>query len=313
METHVLNSLLIDQFLEAIVAERNAAQNTVESYKRDLTDFCAFCAKDLKIVEKNDIILYRQNLTENSLAPTTIARRVVTLRQFYKFLYQDHVISSNPAQHISLPKNARPFPKVLAADDVFALLDHISKDPSPEGRRKWLMFELMYGTGVRVSELVSLKISNFSFDRNAENNAVNPGPKLLPFVSICGKGGKQRTIPLHETCILALNEYFAVREHFIVGDTKNAQWLFPSTKGHITRQRIGQLLKQTAKDVGILHISPHVLRHAFATHLLQNGANLLAIQKLLGHSDISTTQIYTHVQSQHLVELLTKFHPLFAS
>jgi integrase/recombinase XerD len=296
------NGLLVDRFLEALVAERNASQNTIESYGRDLAHFCAFYTKDIKEAGKEDCCKYRQLLCEE-FKPSTVCRRLVALRQFYAFLHAEHVITTNPMLHIALPKNARILPNVLSAESIFALLNHVSSDTSYEGRRMWVVFEFLYGTGVRVSELISLRLSSFSFDRN--NNTI------MPFVSICGKGGKERIVPLHETCIVALTEYLAVRSAFFdLGET-SSPWLFPSRGKHITRQRVGQILKGVAANVGILHISPHALRHAFATHLLNNGANLMAIQKLLGHSDISTTQIYTHVKSRHLVELLSEHHPLF--
>ncbi|MDR1597823.1 MAG: tyrosine recombinase [Holosporales bacterium] len=298
------NVLLIERFIEAIITERNSATNTTEAYQRDLQDFSLYCNKRLQDATQEDIQQYRQHLTHLGLAPTTISRKLVALRQFYKLLCTDRIISINPARHISLPKNSRPLPKVLAPEAIFALLEHVSNDQSPEGRRKWLMFELLYGTGVRVSELVELKLFNFSFDRNSR--------QVQPFVVVHGKGNKERTVPLHDTCIIALNEYLPLRRHFLPNNNgTDASWLFPSTAGHITRQRVGQMLSDAAANVGIAAISPHVLRHAFATHLLQNGANLLVIKKLLGHADISTTQIYTHVQSQHLVELLENFHPLF--
>jgi integrase/recombinase XerD len=167
------------------------------------------------------------------------------------------------------------------------------------------LFELLYGAGLRVSELVSLKLSHFSFDSDKKT--------MTPFFILRGKGGKERGIPLHETCILALKEYLLVRSHFL-GANLDSPWVFPtrSHSGHLTRQGMALFLKKAANQVGIdpASLSPHVLRHAFATHLLENGANLLAIQKLLGHANISTTQIYTHIQSQHLRELLENYHPL---
>jgi integrase/recombinase XerD len=295
-----LNSRLIDQFLEAIVAERNAALNTVESYRCDLFGFCEFYNKDCRLATKDDCLKYREFLCRKSLKPATVSRKLVSLRQFYCFLHEEHLIKTNPTQRISIPKHARTLPRVLSAESIFTLLDHVSKDNSPQGRRNWLMFELLYGTGIRVSELVTLKLRNFSLNRRDS--------QILPFVTIHGKGDKDRIVPLHETCILALNQYIT---HLVRDRDFDDSWLFASRGTHITRQRVGRLLKSVAAEVGITHISPHVLRHAFATHLLHNGANLLAIQRLLGHADISTTQIYTHVQSQHLVKLLAEYHPLF--
>ncbi|MDR2464388.1 MAG: tyrosine recombinase [Holosporales bacterium] len=305
MQQHFNNVLLIDQFLEAIVSEKNASPNTVKSYKLDLEHFSIFIKQDLKNVTSDDIYKYRQRLESLSHAKSTVARKIVTLRQFYKFLSQEKSISLNPTRHIALPRNVRKFPRIPTKDIVFSLLDYVAKDESNEGRRNWILLELLYGTGIRASEVVSLKLSNLAFNRAQQT--------ILPFITIYGKGNKERIVPLHETCILALNVYLSVRQYFIRKGQKMEEfpWLFPSYNGHISRQRLNQLLANITKNLGINSISPHVLRHAFATHLLENGANLLIIQKLLGHSDISTTQIYTHVQSQHLVSLLQKYHPLF--
>jgi integrase/recombinase XerD len=305
MQQHFRNSLLIDQFLEAITSEKNVSINTVKSYKLDLEHFSIFVKQDLKDVTNVRIYQYRQHLESLSQAKSTIARKIVTLRQFYKFLSQEKYISVNPTQHVTLPKNIRNFPKIPTKDIIFSLLDHVAKDVSNEGLRNWILLELLYGTGIRASELVSLKLSNFAFNRTEQT--------IMPFITIYGKGEKERIVPLHETCILALNAYLPIRQSFVCNKKKQEEsiWLFPSYKGHISRQRLNQLLSNITKNFGISSISPHTLRHAFATHLLENGANLLIIQRLLGHSDISTTQIYTHVQSQHLVTLLQKYHPLF--
>lgn len=300
------NADLIEIFLEAISAERNSSRNTIEAYKRDVMDFSNYIKKNLEIVTDNDILEYRKFLLSCNNVSSTIARKIVAIRQFFKFLVQEKTIKINPAQHISLPKNERPLPKILSENDVAKILESVVKNETPNGRRNWLMFELLYGAGLRASELVSLPMRSFNF---------NPETKRIEsFIVICGKGNKERVVPLHETCILALTQYLKVRDFFVKKNGKNNFWLFPSISknGYLTRQRLAQLLKQAAKEINldITKISPHVLRHAFASHLLKNGANLLMIQKLLGHSDISTTQIYTHVESEHLTELIKNHHPL---
>ena len=299
------NKNFIDLFLECIEAERNASKNTVESYKNDLISFNKFIKKSFLDVKIEDIHIYREFLEGNKLAKSTIARKIVALRQIFGFLFQEKMITSNPTRNISLPKNTRNLPKTLTKDEVFSILDYAAKDTSPEGKRNWLLFELLYGAGLRASELVSLKISNFTFNHNNGN--------IEPVISVIGKGNKERIIPIHNTCIIALKNYLEVR-NFFIQDVNSSKWLFPSKSqfGHITRQRMAQLLKETALAVGInpSKLSPHTIRHAFATHLLEGGANLMIIQRLLGHSDISTTQIYTHVQSKQLFDLVEKYHPI---
>lgn len=296
------NSNWIERFLEAISAERNVSPNTLEAYQRDLVQLDALLNHKLfGQVDDQDLVQFRAALEAQLMAPSSIARKVVACRQFFAFLKQEQYIAINPALHLAVPKNRRKIPEVLAPEQVLVLLQHIAEDLSPQGLRNWLLFELLYGAGLRVSELVTLQLKNITMHPNTK--------EILPFLIVRGKGDKDRQIPLHTTCVDLLQKYLAT---YAPTGSKPPHWLFPSTSssGHVTRQWLARLLKQTAQHVGIAHISPHVLRHAFATHLLHNGANLMVIQKLLGHSDISTTQIYTHVAPQHLADLVTTFHPL---
>lgn len=304
-DSNIPNVYLLERFIEAMAAERNSATNTLDSYQKDLEQFSSYLGeKSFLKVENVDLQQFREDLENKAMAAATIARKIVALRQFFGFLKQEKLISNNPAQYIMLPKNIRGLPKIISKEQAVDLLENVVKDESPKGRRKWLLFELLYGAGLRVSELISLSLNNFSINQSSQ--------EIEPFIFIRGKGGKERTVPLHQTCILALKAYLAVRSVFLTDVEKANIWLFPSSSKnkHITRQWVAKLLKETAQQVNIPDISPHTLRHAFATHLLENGANLLVIQKLLGHSDIATTQIYTHLQSQHIANLLNQYHPL---
>ncbi|MDR0625170.1 MAG: tyrosine recombinase [Holosporales bacterium] len=310
---------LLDLFLNAIASERNAADNTIEAYRRDIQAFLLFLKQnkttvDLKNTTESDVFDFRCALEQQNLRPASIARKLTALRRLFDFLFHESIIQSNPTRNIHLPKNTRPLPKILEKDEVFAVLENAAHDTTPEGRRRWLLFELLYGAGLRVSELVTLKIGNFHVNmktREFENDII-----------VKGKGGKERIIPIHETCLEALVAYLEVRHTFCAHSKRNsnsnankaADWLFPSSSkaGFLTRQRVAQLLKETAESVGLdpAKLSPHVMRHAFATHLLNGGANLLVIKKLLGHADVATTQIYTHIQTKRLAELIKKHHPL---
>lgn len=296
----------LDTFLEALVAERNASPHTVEAYKRDLEEFLNFTPKEISLITVSDIMHFREGLLRQQRAPSTIARKIVTLRQFFKFCAQEGFLPSNPTQSITLPKNSRPLPRVISQESALHLLETVAQGATPEGARLWVLVELLYGAGLRASELVSLRLEDINVDPSASS--------LKSFVRIRGKGNKERCVPLHDTCVLALQDYLLVRAHFCPQGATFIPWVFPSSSksGHLTRQRLGQLLKKVAAGAGLQpeHLSPHVMRHAFATHLLHNGANLRVIQKLLGHADIATTQIYTHIQMQHLQKLLQTYHPL---
>lgn len=297
---------LIDRFCEVLSGERNAPQNTIEAYCHDLKEFRQIIQQEVNAVTQEDLYQFKEYLTSIKRSPQTIARKLVAIRQFFQFLFEEELVPHNPAQHISVPKTACSLPKILSKKSVHRLLQFVANDDTSTGRRSWLLFELLYGTGIRASELVSLRVDQISYDPTTHASR--------PYLLIPGKGRKERFVPMHDTCLLALKKYLSGRE-FLDKEKRNSPWLFPSASksGHLTRQRLGQLLKTTSEAAGLNPecVTPHTLRHAFATHLLENGVNLLAIQKLLGHANISTTQIYTHVQREHLLELLEQKHPLF--
>lgn len=291
----------LESFLEMIAAERGAAVNTLQAYRRDLLDFAGFLSADIAAAQSADIRGYLAHLRDRHMTASTAARRLSALRQFFQFLHVEGVRADNPASIIDSPRRVRPLPKVLHEVDVDRLLAAARRTDGPEGLRLVALLELLYATGLRVSELVSLP-----------RNAVGGQRRLL---LVRGKGGKERMVPLSDPAIAALQAYDAVREDFERAPT-HGKWLFPSRsrQGHLTRQRFGQLLKQLAVEAGIevRRVSPHVLRHAFASHLLAHGADLRAVQQMLGHADISTTQIYTHVLEERLRSLVETHHPLAA-
>lgn len=300
----------VDAFLEMLVAERGAASNTVDAYRRDIKHFIAFLKENTSTgvgfneVTQSQVNQYIVHISQQGFKSTTLSRHLSSLRQFYQFLVSENWSSHNPTATIDRPRSQRNLPKILSEEDVMQLLEIASAQTDPEGCRLYAMLETLYASGLRVSELISLPFT-----------AIHPSKS---FLLIKGKGGKERLVPLSEPALNALKTYLTVRPSFLVrSGLKGQKWLFPSNskEGHLTRQRFGQLLKELAKAAGLDpdKISPHVIRHAFATHLLTHGADLLAIQKLLGHADLSTTQIYTHVVTDHLKNLVNDHHPLSAS
>lgn len=296
----------IDAFLEMLSAERGLAKNSLEAYETDLTDFAGFLTarnENAEHIGIDGLRLYVQGLADAGLKPATAARRLSALRQFFRFLLQDGIRRDDPAALLDAPKRARPLPKLLSEDDVDRLLlaARTLRDDPAEAARLTALLEVLYASGLRVSELVGLRWPPFGDD-----------PR---FLVIRGKGGKERLVPLSEPARQAIEDYAGWRAEFITG--KTSPWLFPSRgeSGHLTRQRFGQLLKDLAVAAGIdpAKVSPHVLRHAFASHLLAHGADLRAVQKMLGHADISTTQIYTHVLEARKQALVRQHHPLAKS
>lgn len=291
------DSALIESFLEMMAAERGAAGNTIESYGRDLREAAAFLGRRQSGFAQADRALleaYIASLSASGLSPRTVARRISSLKQFFHFLYSDDVRKDDPATALDVPKQPRSLPKSLEKNDITVLIDAAKV---AEDRRMEAMLELLYASGLRVSELVTLPLSAVQ----------RAGAEGRHFLIVRGKGDKERIVPLHDRALEALNAYLEVRK----GD---GAWLFPShgKEGHITRQRFGQMLKELAMAAGLdpEKISPHTLRHSFASHLLSGGADLRVIQELLGHADISTTQIYTHVEKEKLTKLVSEHHPL---
>lgn len=298
----------LNQFLESLSAERGYALNTLEAYARDIKDFNTFLKeKLLEDVKKGDIQQYLLHLKKHAIVPSSRARKISALRQFFNFLLEEEVISENPTLLIDLPKQERRLPKTLTEEEVFALIEATHDLDIRERSRLLCLLEILYATGMRVSELVSLQLKTALIALRTAQEKGNSA-----FI-IKGKGNVERLTPLTPSAIKALEDYLKVRETFEVG-INGRKWLFPSrsAEGHLTRQRFGQLLKKISLQAGISpqRISPHVMRHAFATHLLHYGADLLSIQKLLGHADISTTQIYTHVVDSQKQKLVFDHHPL---
>ncbi len=282
-----------------LVAERDARPNTLAAYLRDLSDFAEFLGGAVAAASSADLRAYMASLSRRGLSPRTAARRLSTLRQFHKFLYAEGLRGDDPAAALDSPRQGRRLPKVLSEAEVDGLLAAARRREGPEGRRLLALLELLYASGLRVSELISLPLA-----------AVRRDPRVI-FVR--GKGGRERMVPLGEPARAAISAYLPLRKHFFPQQA-DSPWLFPSgaRAGHLTRQRVGQLLKDLAVEAGIARdkVSPHVLRHAFATHLLDHGADLRALQQMLGHADISTTQIYTHVLNERLKSLVQDHHPL---
>ncbi len=307
------NSRAIDLFLDSLSAEKGASANTLEAYRRDLDDLDAFCARQkLKFEHCNADVLraYIADLADHDLAASTIARKISSIRQLFRFLYRDGFRDEDPSTTLKAPKRQRPLPKILTEQEVDRLIEAARFNASLQGptpkrqiraMRLYVLLELLYATGLRVSELVSLPASAAHQDGQ--------------FLMVIGKGNKERLVPLSDRAREAMQVYQAMlKDDATRSQIKNRQWLFPSSSqsGHFTRQAFGRDLKALADDVELdaASVSPHVLRHAFASHLLQNGAHLRAVQKLLGHSDISTTQIYTHILDERLIELVEQHHPL---
>lgn len=300
------NLRLIDAFLEMMAVERAAAANTLKNYGRDLERFAAFALSRMETLETagaDDVAAWLASLEESGLSASTAALKVSALRQFYQFLYTEGYRADNPTVSIDRPKTRRPLPKVLTSDEVSALFEAAERMDGPKGLRMTAMLEVLYAAGLRVSELVALPRA-----------ALRKGERLL---LIRGKGDKERLAPLTQRAVDAVEAYLGYRDEFLEGngDKKVASpWLFPSRgkTGHITAARFAQMLKDLAVGAGVppSKVSPHVLRHAFATHLLEGGADLRSVQQMLGHADITTTQIYTHVAQGRLKELVFSKHPL---
>jgi len=285
-----------------LLAERGVARNTLDAYTRDLKDLARFLGKhDLDTATSDQLRAYLQALEKSGFSPQTAARRLSALRQFYQFLFAEGLRADDPSSVLDSPKQGRRLPKYLTEEEVEALLKVARRQQGPRGLRVQALLEILYATGLRVSELVSLPLSAMTNDAR--------------FLIVCGKGGKERMVPLGVPAVKALAAYQTVRKVFLGGG--GAPWLFPSraSTGHLTRQRFLQLLKALAMDAGLdpTKVSPHVLRHAFASHLLAHGADLRSVQQMLGHADIATTQIYTHVLQARLKHLVDVHHPLAAS
>lgn len=297
----------IENFLEMLAAERGSALNTISAYQRDLFSLKEFLSQsDIENASTDDLRDFIKYLKKQGYNSRSINRKISAMKQFYQFLASENYISNNPCIEIDLTKQARSLPKFLSIAEIENLFTHLNIENSPEKIRLRCMLAILYSAGLRVSELVTLKLNNFQFSQRERT--------IDPIFTVIGKGNKERIAILNEDAKLCLISYLEVRKHFIAKKNINSFWLFPSTakEGFITRQRFAQLLKELAINSGLdpSRISPHVLRHSFASHLLDNGANLRSIQELLGHSSINTTQIYTHLNQDKLSQVLKSFHPL---
>ena len=306
---------LINLFLDMLAAEQGAGPNTLDAYRRDLTDFSEFLARggqSFASSETQALRDYLGDLDTRGFKSSSVARRLSAMRHLFRFLLNERVRSDDPAAILSGPKRGRGLPKVLSIADVDRLLacaKALGEGPeaSPlqqlRALRLYCLLEVLYATGLRVSELVALP-------RSAARRDVR-------MIVVRGKGNKERLVPLNESSRRAMADYLAAIEALKTEKKKNAagsKWLFPSfgESGHLTRQHFARDLKELAASAGLAPrlVSPHVLRHAFASHLLHNGADLRIVQTLLGHTDISTTQIYTHVVEERLKSLVRDLHPL---
>jgi integrase/recombinase XerD len=303
---------LVEAFLEAMSVERGAAGNTLAAYARDLDDYCAFLASHGRgpaSAERSDVTAFMVALGRRGLARTTQARRLSAVRQLHRFLYDEGLRDDDPTTTVDRPKADRPLPKVLDVDEVdrllaaahSAVLDPAAADPERLRRARFAaLLEVLYSAGLRVSELVSLPAEVLRGDSRA--------------MTVRGKGSKDRLVPLGRRAREAIEAYRRLLKES--GRHAGSKFLFPSSsaEGHVTRQQFARELKAHAAGLGIssARVSPHVLRHAFASHLLAGGADLRVVQDLLGHADIATTQIYTHVLDHRLAALVADHHPLAA-
>jgi integrase/recombinase XerD len=314
MRSKTSDAKLINLFLDMIAAEQGAGPNTLDAYRRDLTDFSEFLARSgqgFAGVETQGLRDYLADLDGRGFKSSSVARRLSAMRHLYRFLLNERIRSDDPAAILSGPKRGRGLPKVLSISDVDRLLTHAkAQGEAPEATapqrlramRLYCLLEVLYATGLRVSELVTLPRAAARHDAR--------------MIVVRGKGDKERLVPLNETSRQAMADYLAAMEALKPAKKGAAspKWLFPSfgESGHLSRQHFARDLKQLAAAAGLAPrlVSPHVLRHAFASHLLHNGADLRIVQTLLGHTDISTTQIYTHVVEERLKSLVRDLHPL---
>ena len=315
MRTAPSDSKLTNLFLDMLAAEQGAGDNTLDAYRRDLTDFSEFLGRkgqNFAGAGTDELRDYLADLDTRGFKSSSVARRLSAMRHLFRFLLNERIRSDDPAAILSGPKRGRGLPKVLSIADVDRMLTRakdltLGQNASPQARlramRLYCLLEVLYATGLRVSELVTLPLSASRRDAR--------------MIVVRGKGNKERLVPLNEASRQAMADYLAAIEALRPEKKKNAaasKWLFPSfgESGHLTRQHFARDLKELAAASGLAPrlVSPHVLRHAFASHLLHNGADLRIVQTLLGHTDISTTQIYTHVVEERLKSLVRDLHPL---
>lgn len=293
----------VRQFLQMMTVERNAARPTLEAYGRDLGDLAetlGVTLQGLPALNEGDIGRYFADLDARGLKSSSMQRKRSAVRQFYRFCIQEGLIGADPSRKIAAAKKGLTLPKILSRDEIEALIEAAGAKDINQAIRLHCLIEMAYASGMRISELVSLRL-----------DAVARDPA---FLIVKGKGGVERLVPLNSPARVAIKTYLDVRGGFLQSKDQANPYLFASrgADGYLTRRRVGQLLDEAALNAGIdpKRVSPHVLRHAFATHLLEGGADLRTVQTLLGHADISTTQVYTHVANERLREVVETHHPL---
>ena len=292
-----------EAFLEMMAVERAAAKNTLVAYGRDLADAAAFLGgrgRDLAEAAAEDVEAYFADLGARGLSAATASRRRAAVRQFYRFVLGEGWRADDPSRRVEAPKKGRSLPKVLSREEMDRLIAAAAAKDGAHGLRLACMVELAYASGLRISELTGLPLAVLARDP--------------AYLVVKGKGGKERLAPLNDAARSAVKAYLEVRAGFLPKGDKANPWLFPSRSagGRLTPRRFAQLLDEAAALAGIdpARVSPHVLRHAFATHLLEGGADLRVVQTLLGHADIATTQIYTHLAGDRLRQVVETKHPL---
>ena len=294
------NILLL--FDEMLLVERQAAKNTRRAYKSDIKSYIKFINVKYNLsilnVESINITSWYRSLSEKSIARNSYLRKVSSIKEFYRFLYSDGLIKYNPAKDIASPKKYQEIPNVLTIKQIEDIINILKSDNSLKSIRLLALIEIMYSTGIRVEELMSISLNSINYDNHS--------------IFIKGKGGKERIVPFGFNALKAIKNYIEIREIFI-NNKKNSLFMFPSLgkQGYLTARRFSQLLKEVSIKAKLSHlsISPHILRHSFATHMLSGGADLRVLQEILGHADISTVQIYTHIVDDKK-KMALNFHPL---
>ena len=291
----------IEDYIHFIQVERQLADNTLQSYRRDLQSYAKHLANEqqlasFEIVQREHILIYLQSMRAKGKSARTVARQISSIRSFHQFMLREKITQSDPTVHLEMPVVEKKLPEILSIEQIDALIAAPNTE-KPQGVRDVAMLELLYGSGMRISELIELNLEDVHL--------------TMGFVRVFGKGGKERIIPLGRSALHACSTYVDSARKQLLADYPKTDAFFISNRGkRLTRQGCWKLLKEHAERARIInHITPHVLRHSFATHLIENGADLRSVQELLGHSDISTTQIYTHISKTRLSEVYKQFHP----
>ena len=301
MSNKNLNREPLDEYLVHLKIERDLAENSIKSYQRDIEKYMQYLESekimDWKVIDRYDIVLFLQKLKEEGISNNSVIRMTSSLRQFHQYLRQEKIMDQDPMQYVETPKKAEVLPKVLSVDEVDKLLQ-TPDTAKPIGLRDRALLEVMYATGLRISELVELELSELHLS--------------MGFIQTIGKGNKERILPIGGEAVNWLNEYLMdSRPIFAKRADEELPYVFLNARGGgLSRQGAWKNLKKTVQKAGIKqNVSPHMLRHSFATHLLENGADLRIVQELLGHSDISTTQIYTHITKTRMKDIYEQYHP----